>query len=126
MSDGGEDWKRRGLPAGFAIDPTGRVVTISELGGPGDPAVRHASPTSKSGDQSAAPEDGAAEVVGYMCRIDWECELGSAWPMTPIYPSIATLKEQRKCVTYCGIVAVSVRITRVVEEGESEVTLERL
>ena len=63
-----------------------------------------------------ADENG--EVHGYMCRIDWEYELGAASDGDRVYPSLKALQHHRKCVSECGIVEVAVRLVRVVEEGE--------
>lgn len=56
-------------------------------------------------------------VKAYMCQIDWECELGEAHPCTALYPSVETLKEQRKCVQGCGIVEVEITLSKVVDVG---------
>lgn len=66
----------------------------------------------------ASTDDDAHVVIGYMCRIDWECELGSAGGGIKVYSSVEDLCENRKCVTGCGIVEVEVRIRRVVSEGD--------
>lgn len=60
-------------------------------------------------------EDGS--VIGYMCRIDWECEIGASMRGTRIYPSLEDLRRERSCVADCGIVEVEVRIKRLVEKG---------
>lgn len=64
---------------------------------------------------NAETEDGP--VTGYMCLIDWECELGAACDGTCVYPSEADLRACRSCVEECGIVEVEVRIRRVVHPG---------
>lgn len=54
-------------------------------------------------------------VIGYMCLVDYECELGYASGGNTIYPSIEDLKERRKCVENCGIVEVRVSYVRTVQ-----------
>lgn len=64
-----------------------------------------------------AEEDGS--VIGYMCRTDWECELGAACRGNVVYPSIFDLKQNRTCYAGCGIVEVAVTLRRIVEPGSS-------
>ncbi len=47
-------------------------------------------------------------VIGYMCMIDFEHELGKAKGGNPVYPSIDDLKEDHTCWKSCGIVEVEV------------------
>jgi hypothetical protein len=56
-------------------------------------------------------------VDGYMCKTDWECELGNAYDGNKVFPSIKALKEHYRCVDECGIVKVQVRLLRVVKKG---------
>lgn len=69
----------------------------------------------KGMDAWSANEDGA--VIGYMCAIDWEYELGLNFIGNRIYPSIDALREGHKCADDCGIVEVEVRLRRIVTEG---------
>lgn len=55
-------------------------------------------------------------VVGYMCLVDYECELGCASGGNHVYPSIGDIREHLKCVASCGIVEVEVRARRIVQE----------
>jgi hypothetical protein len=41
MTDGGQDWKRRGLSHGFMITPTGHVIHINEWPGLDEWMARH-------------------------------------------------------------------------------------
>jgi len=59
-------------------------------------------------------------VVGYMCRTDFDHELGYAEDGTTIYPSIESLHENRECAKHCGIVEVEVRLRKVVSHGTGE------
>jgi hypothetical protein len=52
----------------------------------------------------------------YMCKTDYDYELGNAAGGVPVYSSLADLKEQRSCVRECGIVKVKVTLVEVVEE----------
>lgn len=56
-------------------------------------------------------------VVGYMDKIDFDCELGSACGETSIYPSVEDLKKHSPCVKNCGIVEVEVRLRKVIQKG---------
>lgn len=56
-------------------------------------------------------------VVGYMCRIDWDHELGIAIDGNRVYPSLAALKERHTMWEKCGVVEVAVTLQRVVVKG---------
>lgn len=66
--------------------------------------------TPMNGDESGA-------VIGYMCRIDFECELGAAQGGNTIYPDIEDCRAKRGCTDHCGIVEVEVRCRRIVHPG---------
>lgn len=68
------------------------------------------------GSMNAGP---GGEVIGYMCLIDWECELGSAADGNRIFPSIKCLKAAHPCADDCGIVEVEVRVRDLVQKGSS-------
>ena len=57
-------------------------------------------------------------AIGYMDKIDFECEIGLASGGNTIYPSIEDLKEHKKCVSECGIVKVEVKLIEVIEESK--------
>jgi len=59
------------------------------------------------------------EIV-YMCKVDFDHELGMAAGGTKTYASIEDLKESRPCVEGCGIVAVRVLYVKTIQE-ESDV-----
>lgn len=61
--------------------------------------------------------DASGAVIGYMCRIDFECELGAALGGNTIYPDIEDCREKRGCTDHCGIVEVEVRCRRIVHRG---------
>jgi hypothetical protein len=50
-----------------------------------------------------------------MCKVDFECELEEDNKGTKIYPSVESLKKDRKCVEQCGIVKVKVELVEVVQ-----------
>ena len=56
-------------------------------------------------------------IYGYMCKTDYQWELGEAHPFTEIYPNIKTLKKARQCVKDCGIVKVRIELEEVIEAG---------
>jgi hypothetical protein len=55
-------------------------------------------------------------VEGYMCMVDFYCELGCASDGNEIYPCEETLRRNRKCVNQCGIVKVAVVAIEIVQE----------
>jgi hypothetical protein len=59
-------------------------------------------------------------VRGYMCKVDFDHELGHSMGGSTVYPSVKDLKKHRKCVTGndapCGIVEVEVRVRRIVRD----------
>lgn len=59
----------------------------------------------------------AGGVIGYMCRTDFECELGAAAGGNCVFPSVEDLKESRQCHKACGIVEVLVSFREIVEPG---------
>lgn len=59
-------------------------------------------------------EDGS--VIGYMCKIDWDWEIGAASGGNTVYPSIDDLKRNHSCWEECGIVEVKVFYNRTVVE----------
>lgn len=56
-------------------------------------------------------------VIGYMCLVDFECELGLAAGGNEVFASEADCRKSRSCVEGCGIVEVEVRARRIVHEG---------
>ena len=54
----------------------------------------------------------------YMCKVDFECELGLAAGGNMVYSSVEDLKECRPCVKECGIVKVRVELVDVVQEED--------
>jgi hypothetical protein len=57
-------------------------------------------------------------VLGYMCGVDWECELGMAAGGNRIYGSEEDLRESTNCWKGCGIVEVKIHFSRVVFKGD--------
>jgi hypothetical protein len=57
-------------------------------------------------------------VIGYMCLVDFECELGMASDGNTIYPSIEACKKYRPCTHSCGIVEVAVLFRKIVQEPD--------
>ena len=64
--------------------------------------------------------DPSSPVVGYMCLIDFECELGAALGGNVIYPDIEDCMKHRPCTEHCGVVEVEVRARRIVREPREE------
>lgn len=66
---------------------------------------------------TASYAEPTGEVIGYMCMIDWEREIGAAADGNRVFPSVEALKAAHTCADECGIVEVEVRIRRVVQEA---------
>jgi hypothetical protein len=47
-------------------------------------------------------------VPGWMCKMDFDYELGQAYGGTTVHPSLEDLKDRRKCVEHCGTQQVRV------------------
>lgn len=52
---------------------------------------------------------------GFMCKTDWDDEIGYASDGNSVYPSVDALKRARKCTNECGIVKVRVEFVEVVQ-----------
>lgn len=52
---------------------------------------------------------------GYMCKTDWDWELGEAPGGVEIYIDIDDLRKHRSCVDSCGIVKVKVQLEEIVQ-----------
>lgn len=57
-------------------------------------------------------------VTGYMCGVDWDCEIGNALGGNIIYCSEADLIENKRCTDQCGIVEVEIRLKRRIKESD--------
>lgn len=53
---------------------------------------------------------------GYMCKTDFDYELGNASGGNVIYPSLADLQKHKRCWKSCGVVRVSVKFEEVIIE----------
>ncbi len=58
-------------------------------------------------------EEMASKRYGYMCKIDYDYEIGSALGGNKIYPSIKDLARHHTCASSCGIVRVSIELDEV-------------
>ena len=56
--------------------------------------------------------------IGYMCKIDFDYEVGNAAGGNPIHPSIEDLRRSHDYVDSCGIVEVEVVLRKVIKETE--------
>lgn len=63
-------------------------------------------------------DKGKDYIEGYMCLIDFECEMGAASGGNIVYPSIKDLKLCRQCVDQCGIVKVKVEAVKIVQKSK--------
>jgi len=57
------------------------------------------------------------EIMGYMCKTDFDYELGHADDGNKVYPSERALREHQKCVSTCGFVKVKVTLVEVCLEA---------
>lgn len=64
-------------------------------------------------------------VEGYMCTIDFDCELGAAAGGTKVYASIDDLKDSHDCWKSCGIVEVEVKYVKTIEDQNFEYEYEQ-
>lgn len=60
-------------------------------------------------------------IEGYMCKTDFDYELGNASGGNVIYPSLENLQNHRRCWKTCGVVRVSVKFEEVVIEEELDI-----
>ena len=61
--------------------------------------------------------DGDDAAHGYMCLVDFECEVGNAMGGNRVFPSVEDLRANLKCVDACGIVKVEVRALEIIQPG---------
>lgn len=62
------------------------------------------------------PDNQASEAfAGFMCKTDFDYDMRGAHDGARIYPSEEGLRDERKCVEECGIVAVRVTLERLVQ-----------
>lgn len=61
-------------------------------------------------------EDGKNYVLGYMCGVDWQHEIGMAAGGNVIYASPEDCAQCRGCSEKCGIVEVKVRFSKWVKQ----------
>jgi hypothetical protein len=57
---------------------------------------------------------GRTRVIGYMCGVDFDTELGLNADGNRVFPSVKALKRAMSCWKSCGIVEVEVRARRMV------------
>lgn len=62
-------------------------------------------------------DDPSSPVIGYMCLVDFQCELGAALGGNTVYPDAEDCRERRGCTDECGIIEVEIRCRRVVQPG---------
>ena len=56
-------------------------------------------------------------AIGYMCKTDFDCELGEASGYCRVYTRLSELRAECKCAAQCGIVEVRVELINVVQES---------
>ncbi len=61
-------------------------------------------------------EEGTDYVLGYMCGVDWQHEIGMASGGNTVYASPEDCAKRRKCTDQCGIVEVRVYFNKWVKE----------
>lgn len=55
-----------------------------------------------------------------MCQIDFDHELGEALYGSTVYSSVEDLKKNHECWESCGIVEVSVSLTKIIHDQNLE------
>lgn len=71
------------------------------------------------------PDEGDDTVYGYMCKVDFECELGGAEGGNRIFADPEDCRRCRPCVSQCGMVKVAIRAIEIVQpENYGECTSE--
>lgn len=60
-------------------------------------------------------EEGKRYVLGYMCGVDWQHEIGMAAGGNSVYASPEDCAKNEKCTDACGLVEVKVRFSRWVK-----------
>lgn len=70
----------------------------------------------KSQNDADGAEEGKSHVLGYMCGVDWQHEIGMAAGGNVIYASTEDCAKNRKCTGECGMVEVKVQFSRWVKE----------
>lgn len=64
-----------------------------------------------------APDQDTRPVrTGFMCKVDFDHELGEALGGNRVFPDEADCEKDRGCIDTCGMVEVEVRLKRVVRE----------
>lgn len=63
-------------------------------------------------------DDGLEVKIGYMCKTDFDHELGHADDGNRVYPSAQSLKKYRGCIGECGYVKVSITLTKVMKKSQ--------
>ncbi len=58
-------------------------------------------------------------VEVYMCKIDWDYEIGEARGGSTVYGSEEDLKLHHDCVDECGVVKVKMSLVEVIKPGKS-------
>ncbi len=64
-------------------------------------------------------------VTGFMCKSDYEFELGQNQHGIEVYRSIEDLKKDRKCIEECGIVEVKVSMVKVIQKSNFNASKDR-
>jgi len=57
-------------------------------------------------------------IIGYMDKIDFDCEVGGNPNGNIFFTSIEDLQRERTCSEFCGIVEIEIRLKRVVQESK--------
>ncbi len=78
----------------------------------------HSGYTMGVSDYTNSEKSWETDEVYYMCKTDFEFELGYAAGGNCVYSSVEDLKECRPCVESCGIVAVKIEYAYTVEGSE--------
>jgi hypothetical protein len=84
-------------------------------------SVQHDPNPAAESSANALPEE--RRVRGYMCKVDWDHELGEACGGSTIYPSLENLKPHHPMWKECGVVEVETRLVEVAVPEDLELMM---
>ena len=57
---------------------------------------------------------------GYMCKTEFDWEIGETTGAYGIYATVEELKDKCKCVKSCGIIKVAISFVEVIKQEDKE------
>ncbi len=59
--------------------------------------------------------------IGFMCKVDYDLELENSPDGNEVYPTVLSLKRNRKCVNECGYVKVKIYLDKVIKKANMKI-----